>query len=209
MFSRKTGNPKSLERAATDRFLILFVVLLVGIFLLDGFVLHAIPAPEGTFRVTGDADDKFDLYKRNVRYSDSVCLGSDTALRQHQTYLVRSGDEVHLLVFDTHFATLRTGMILDKVIDLTENKTYHAPSLFGFYSVTVTGGRLGRTQWWGIQKYGSMVDRPEITCYLVLALILAVLDNLLYRKLWKWKRRKQENACHFVSPEEQQNDIIR
>lgn len=55
MRSQTTRRPQTFEEKMTLRFLILFVASFVVVFLLDGFVLHPIPAPEGTFRVTDGA----------------------------------------------------------------------------------------------------------------------------------------------------------
>lgn len=192
MNSRAKGKTKDLERAATDRFVALVVILFVGLFLLDAFVIHSIPAPEGTFRVTDGADWEFDLYKRDVPYSDSKCLGSSATDSRNRIYLVQAGEEVHLLVFDTHFATLRTGMIGDIEIDPNVNKTYRIPALLGSYRVTISNGRLRRTEWHGIYRNRSMINRPEIVAYFLTALVLAVVDNILYRKIWKWRKRKHD-----------------
>lgn len=55
MRSQTTRRPQTFEEKMTLRFLILLALLFVAAFLLDGFVLHPIPAPEGTFRVTDGA----------------------------------------------------------------------------------------------------------------------------------------------------------
>lgn len=194
MAKGKRGRERSFEEKMTRRFLILFAALFVAVFLWDGFVRHPIPAPEGTFRVTDGAEWRFDLFQRDVRYSDSECLDSNAYGSDVQIYLVRSGEEVHLLVFETHFITLRTGMIKDLVIDPMEQKTYRVPVIWGSYRITVSDGKIQHIGWLGLQNRTNLHNSPILRAYLFTAAALAAVDNILYRKVWRRKRSGGEDG---------------
>lgn len=125
-----------------------------------------------------------------MRYSDSECLDSNDYDSDVHIYLVRSGEEVHLLVFETHFITLRTGMIKDLVIDPMENKTYRVPVIWGSYHITVSDGKIQRTEWLGLQNRTNLHNSPILRAYLFTAAALAALDNFLYRKFRKTRQSK-------------------
>lgn len=77
------------------------IVNIVIIFLIDGFLLHPIPAPEGTFSLSGGSYAEFNLAEAGTGYSNDNII--DTYFpNDEQIYLVRQGDELHLLEFRVH-----------------------------------------------------------------------------------------------------------
>ena len=85
---------------------IVTIVNVAIIFLIDGFLLHPIPAPEGTFSFSGGSYAEFDLAEAGTGYSNDNII--DTYFpNDERIYLVRQGDELHLLEFRVHRYTKR------------------------------------------------------------------------------------------------------
>lgn len=191
MRSQTTRRPQTFEEKMTLRFLILFVASFVVVFLLDGFMLHPIPAPEDTFQVLRPEETiRFDLFKTDLPYSNAAFLDSDTSHWDCPVYLVKKDNQAHLLVFEVHFITQRAKLVGDIVIDPTMDETYRAPAFLGSYHVTVSGGRLTSIQWKGFPQSTTIKHSHEVLFYTIFALALASLDNFLYRKFRKTHKSK-------------------
>lgn len=185
MANRNRSRERTLDEEMTLRFLGLFVFLFLAVFLLDGFVVYPIPAPEGTFQISPSDVQDFDLFKTDLAYSDYACLDSDTSHWEFPVYLVEQDGDVHLLVFGVHFITRRAKRMGDIVIDPQVDETYRIPAFLGSYHVTVSGGKITGSQWKGFPKSTAILHSYEILFYTIAAAALAALDNVLYRKIRK------------------------
>lgn len=89
------------------------------IFVIDGFLLHPIPPPEGTFSPDHRPAAEFDLSKAGTPYSNSDII-DEYGVSDGHIYLVRQEDELHLLYFHEHTYTKRS--VLKKICPLTREQ---------------------------------------------------------------------------------------
>lgn len=159
--------------------LIVFAVNFLLSFLVDGFLLHPIPAPEGSFDLENREFIYFDLSESSAPYSDASILDSYTVARDIKIYLVKQDKEVHLLDFRTHFVTERTALKRDIVIRPNETENYSLGWIFNRATVEISNGRMESCN----VNDGEMNPNLIIALYTLIAAAATVLETLLYCKV--------------------------
>jgi hypothetical protein len=177
-----------LNEADLKRAIITFLIILPLVFLFDAFIVHSIPAPEGTFSIHAESGtiSKFNLFESSQFYSDAKCIDSDLTDSVYQTYLVEKDGQAHLLLYEFHFISRRGKLVEDIPIDPYLSKTYRINAFLCFYNVTVSEGKLVGTESVGLIKGGLTIESPEIACYFLLSFVISL---VVYRISSKYKRK--------------------
>lgn len=74
------------------------ILSMILVMLFDCFVLHPIPAPEGTFDIHGSRP-RFVLAESGCEYADAKILSSNTTHPGSEVFLVEQDGEIHLIAF--------------------------------------------------------------------------------------------------------------
>lgn len=156
---------------------IVLSVLLV--MLIDCFLLHPIPAPEGTFDLYGNTTPSFGLAASGCEYADAKILSSNTASHGSEMYLIEQDGQIHLIRF--HESVLFTRKIADDVI--LANAQPQTVTLSGFLrSAEVeidSDGRINVVS--GFDVFNS--NRAVFTAYIVLGVAIALLGSVCWGKV--------------------------
>lgn len=173
-----------ISRKVTINFIAALVLFLIVTFIIDGFVLYPIPAPEGYFTASG-VTPSFNLYDSEEAYADSVLIDvSQTHPRDFKIYLMEYQDETHLLLYTFHSYTGRGRLAGDLVIDPDAAQTYTVEDLVGSYSIPVADRKISQVEYSGLQSMGIRAN-PFYLIYLVCALVPTLIVNTIYRKTLK------------------------
>lgn len=156
--------------------LIAFGIQFVLLLLMDGFLLHPIPAPEGTFSLENREILRFDLPASKAPYCDASILDSYTAAWDVKLYLVEQDGQRHLLDYRTHFLTERTALRRDILIRPDETNTYSLGWIFNRAKVEITNGRMTNCQ----IRDGEINPRLMMAIYTLLAAAATALETMLY-----------------------------
>lgn len=157
---------------------IVFSVILVMLF--DCFVLHPIPAPEGTFDIHSSTPD-FVLAESGCEYADAKILSSDTVWHGNELFLVEQNDEIHLLVFQE--SILFTRKIADDVIITGElPQTVKVRNGLVYSSVDISENlKIDNVNSFGAGNARQAV----ITIYIVIGIAIALTGSFIWQKVKK------------------------
>lgn len=164
------------QSAAMVFALIAFGIQFVLLILVDGFLLHPIPAPEGTFSLENREFLRFDLPESTAPYWDATILDSYTAAWDVKLYLVEKDGQRHLLDYRTHFVTERTALRRDILIQPDETNTYSLGWVFNRAKVEITNGRMTNCQ----IRDGEINPRLMMAIYTLLVVAATALETMLY-----------------------------
>lgn len=165
-------------------FLILLCLLFVGIFILDGYVIHSIPASKDQYFTS------FHLDQSDEAYANWNILDESFAFTTH-TYLVERDGEVHLLFYDIHFMSNRGKLVQDFVVDANEPKTYELKTFLYTFDATIHNGELEVTQ----GKHLNIFNRgmgAEILVYTLTAATISAVVSVIYYQV-RMAREKKKN----------------
>lgn len=162
---------------------IVFVVTLLVLILVDGFLLYPIAPGENTFALDNPALDQFELSHANAPYADAEILDSDTAAREVKIYIVRQDGQLHLLDFRIHFLTKRIALKHDVILDENQKADFTFGHLWWRVPVSVDHGRLTQVD---TRNSGETTFAEAMTAYAAVALgitaVVALVSKLLTRK---------------------------
>lgn len=162
---------------------IVVAVLLVG--LIDIFLLHPIPAPEGTFALYGNsANVYFDLADSGTEYADAKRLSTAAGVfsGEKEVILVEDEGEVHLLMFD--YSLLRRLKLEEDLLitETGETQTVRIGSWPFFVDVTIDGyNRITNTD-----TYGSLIGqlgKLTTTAYVLIGVAVALAGSFVWQKI--------------------------
>lgn len=156
------------------------VLSVILVMLFDCFVLHPIPAPEGTFDIHGSPPD-FVLSESGCEYADAKILSSDTTWSGNELFLVEQNNEIHLLVFQE--SVFFTRKIADDVIITGElPQTLKVRNGLVFSSVDISEHLTIEN----VNSFGAGNARQTvITIYIVIGVAIALTGSFIWHKIKK------------------------
>lgn len=156
---------------------IVTIVNVAIIFLIDGFLLHPIPAPEGTFSFSGGSYAEFDLAEAVTGYSNDNII--DTYFpNDERIYLVRQGDELHLLEFRVHRYTKRSSLKRDLTVESEGTQTFRLGGILDPVTVEISDGRITDTN-----ASAPILTNDLRFLYVLIAILLAAFEVTLFNYL--------------------------
>lgn len=155
--------------------IILSVILVM---LIDCFILHPIPAPEGTFNVQGDMP-RFNLAESGCEYADAKILSNHF----EDLYLVEQNGEIHLIAF--HESILFTRKIAaDMVITGDLPQRVQLRSGLTIRNVTISENLKIQDS---STLYGGN-SKVTLTVYGVLGFAIALCGSFIWQKVKKFRK---------------------
>lgn len=156
------------------------VLSVILVMLFDCFVLHPIPAPEGTFDLHGSVPD-FVLADSGCEYADAKVLSSNTVHPGQEIYLVEKDGEVHLITFQE--SVLFTRKIADDVIINGElPQTVKVRNGLVFSSVDISD----QLKIENINSFGAGNARQTVfVIYIVIGVAIALIGSFIWHKVKK------------------------
>ena len=156
--------------------IILSVILVM---LIDCFILHPIPAPEGTFSIQGQTP-RFDLAESGCEYADAKILSSHTAHPGREIYLVEQDGEIHLIAF--HESILFTRKIAADMV-ITGDLPQRVQLRSGLTAVNLTVDENLKIQ--DTSSLSSANWKLTMTVYGVLGFAIALCGSFIWQKVKK------------------------
>lgn len=93
MTEQRVHSPiKKIQSAFVINVLLTFGIMFVLALLVDGFLLHSISAPKGTFELGNSSLSEFDLTDSDASYSDALVVDQVSGGEGAKIYLVNQND---------------------------------------------------------------------------------------------------------------------
>lgn len=177
---RKKRDPQT---AIARNILITLPVCFLLVFLIDGFLLHPIPAPAGAFDLDNPSPPDFELTGSSAPYADAEIIDSIISDPEVKIYLVNADGQLHLLDFQEHFITRRMALKRDISITSEETQQYKLGWAFNQMYVEISQGHITLRD----TKGGSTYPHQMLTIYFLITVPLTAMESFFYRKIARVK----------------------
>lgn len=184
MTEQRVHSPiKKIQSAFVINVLLTFGIMFVLALLVDGFLLHSISAPKGTFELGNSSLSEFDLTDSDASYSDALVVDQVSGGEGAKIYLVNQNDELHLLYFHKHWATQRLALWNDITVEDSGAESYELGWTYDRYSVEISDGRIAE-----VTSSGGGTYLVYIGIYVTISAVITVVESFIFLKIVR--RRK-------------------